>query len=261
MSVAIPPKSSSPQTGPPTSGSRSSARRRSAASQPELDPRRELPSTGQPTVSDSSARHAAAPTNTFPAGAAERAASPVLLRMLSGEDVGQFVAIDSDRFTVGSRADVSFPAQRAMGLPSKAAKIRREAEGWVLRPASGQRMFVNTTPVTGKVSLRSGDVVRLSLDGPDFQFLIQHHNQRSLAAIAKDYAPRMLVSTTVADAIDATLAAPTAAATTVSPKRRGPVGQILSHCARWARRNRIAAIALGASGAVALIAAAVWLVR
>jgi len=205
-------------------------------------------------------------TNSFPAGIADRADSPVLLRLLSGEDGGQFVAVDSDRFTVGSRADVSFPHHRALGLPSKAAKIRREAEGWVIRPTSGQRMFVNTTPISGHASLRSGDVIRLSLDGPDFQFVIQHHHQRSLAAIARDYAPRMLVTTTVEAAVAANPAlssvAPQAEMPPAGAQVRGLLGSGRNWAAQnWAVRNRVAATALAATAIVVAVASAVWLLR
>ncbi|MEM6330305.1 MAG: FHA domain-containing protein [Planctomycetota bacterium] len=127
-------------------------------------------------------------------GIGYRPGTPLVLWITRGVRVGRMVPIDKDRFTIGSGAgcDAAFPEYRRLGVAKLAGRVRREAEAWVVRPSSGQRLFVNDEPVIEHAALHAGDVVRVGHDGPEFQFIVQHANQRSLRQIAEDYAPHLL---------------------------------------------------------------------
>lgn len=136
-------------------------------------------------------------SSTAPAAIVPRPESPVLIRITSGAGVGETVGIDLDRFTIGSnpRCEICFPELHGGGLGGiggKGAKVRREPEGWMLHPHSSGRVYINNEPVADVATLRTGDTIRFSHDGPEIQFLIQHQNQRPLHQIAEDYAPHLI---------------------------------------------------------------------
>ncbi|MDC0937152.1 FHA domain-containing serine/threonine-protein kinase [Pirellulales bacterium] len=122
--------------------------------------------------------------------------APVVLRHASGIRAGEFVGLTSPRITVGSglTCDVSFVEDGCPHLEDLSVEIQRETNGWVLKRRSKQRVLVNQDVVQHEAVLRSGDVIRLTPEGPDFQFILQVHNQKTLKSILGEHAPKALAA-------------------------------------------------------------------
>ncbi|MBN1910834.1 MAG: hypothetical protein JW818_13900 [Pirellulales bacterium] len=96
------------------------------------------------------------------------------IQILSGARQGEHVVLDVDRFRVGDQRDceVRFDPARDAAARGHAATIQRDDDGWRIRNTGTGDVLVNHEPVFGNTRLRSGDVVRMSENGPDFSFTI-----------------------------------------------------------------------------------------
>lgn len=115
----------------------------------------------------------------------------VLFRLASGTSVGRTLGAFSEKIVIGSGRRCHIRLAEHTGttgsVPSKAALLERTPEGWVLRIAKGVDAFLNQRNLNGPILVRSGDVLRITHEGPDVQMLLQHPGQRSLATIAREY--------------------------------------------------------------------------
>ena len=156
--------------------------------------------------------------------------APVVLRHVAGPRAGEFQGLTASHFTVGSglTCDVSFAEDGYANLEELAAEIQRGSEGWSITLHTSQPVLKNQDSITKTSRLRSGDIIRLSPAGPDFQFLIQTQNQRTLRDILGTYTPKLLAASIAAGktrrpaAVAAAPAAPLTAESANKPKASPP---------------------------------------
>ena len=58
------------------------------------------------------------------------------------------------------------------GCPGRAAGFQGKDEGWFVRNVGTGQIWLNAEPVAAQRQIRSGDIVRMSDDGPDLEFTI-----------------------------------------------------------------------------------------
>jgi len=95
-----------------------------------------------------------------------RAASIQLL-FLSGPRVGETIALRSRDVTLGpsSRYDVMLPTRKGATY-----KLEHEIDQWVLTTEESS-FAVNGRLINGLTTVKDGDILRFSADGPDLQFI------------------------------------------------------------------------------------------
>jgi len=98
----------------------------------------------------------------------------VELHFLSGTRLGERLRLEALEFQIGVGAgcDVAIDPQRDPQAAGCRLLLRRDAQGWQVRNLGRPGAWVNQQPLTGSLPLRSGDVVRLSEEGPDLRFTI-----------------------------------------------------------------------------------------
>jgi len=126
----------------------------------------------------------------MPSPATPRPNTPVVLRVASGPRAGEMVGLDGDQVVVGfgPACQLGFDPEQYPAVVGRQWLIRREAAGWTLHRRSGGPSILNGELVSQEALIRSGDLVRLSARGPDFQFILQNPNEESLASIAARFA-------------------------------------------------------------------------
>ena len=94
------------------------------------------------------------------------------LIFVSGAQLGNRVSIDSDECLIGGQpdCDVFFSPERYPHVHDTRVLLRHQAKGWQVSTLEGGQALVNQTYLTSPVSLRSGDVIRISEWGPDMRF-------------------------------------------------------------------------------------------
>ena len=98
----------------------------------------------------------------------------VEIQILSGARMGERLRLDATDFEAGGdpRCNVFFDPERDRDAAGTRMRFRRQPDGWyVERIAGGQLLNHDVLPKRSR--LRSGDVVRMSIDGPDFLFLVR----------------------------------------------------------------------------------------
>ncbi len=80
----------------------------------------------------------------------------------------------SKSFRVGdSRADdLHFQVDQDPAVAGREVEIYFGEEGWRIRSLGSRAALINHSPIESEQPLRSGDIVRLSEDGPDFSFSV-----------------------------------------------------------------------------------------
>lgn len=94
------------------------------------------------------------------------------ITILSGARRGEELAFDQPEFRVGGdpACEIFFDPQQDPAVRGRQALFRLGDDGWYVKSAGGGPLLVNQRQVEASTRLRSGDVVRLSPDGPDFAF-------------------------------------------------------------------------------------------
>ena len=112
----------------------------------------------------------------------------VVFRLLSGRQSGETIGLNSSDIHIGSceECHVRFDPDDFPQVRNQRIVIRREAAGWQIVPSDGGVM-VNDRMIATQAAIRSGDVVRLSWRGPDFQFLLQSPGAPKLTQLAEQY--------------------------------------------------------------------------
>lgn len=104
----------------------------------------------------------------------DRPATGVVLAIASGPRAGELIGTNETEMLIGFDHDcfVRFsPDQYTQG--GSKVLLRRGPEGWYVLRVAGDTAFVNQRQLSEKLTLRSGDIVRLSPYGPDIQFTMQ----------------------------------------------------------------------------------------
>lgn len=97
---------------------------------------------------------------------------PVKITILSGSRQGEIVETAEQVVAVGDRPDddIVFDAASDSGIRQRRATLKLEGGSWKVHSGGSKPIFVNQDTVSGAQALRSGDIVRMSPDGPDFSF-------------------------------------------------------------------------------------------
>lgn len=112
---------------------------------------------------------------------------PVEIVILSGVQQGTHQVFDRSEFRVGCQpiCDVKFDPLQDRSAADREAFFRLTDEGWTVSSTGLGEMFLNQQPLTRTERVRSGDVLRMSNQGPDLAFNILLR----APATAKDAAP------------------------------------------------------------------------
>ena len=94
-------------------------------------------------------------------------AAPIELLFLSGPRVGEVISLRSRSVSLGpsSRYDVMLPTRSGAVF-----KLEREIDQWVLT-SEETGYAVNGRLINGLTTIKDGDIMRFSADGPDLQFI------------------------------------------------------------------------------------------
>ena len=94
------------------------------------------------------------------------------LTIISGSRQGQAISVRTNKFSVGynNTFDLEFDLDSDPEAKGQAITITRQFEKWYLDNSSQRAIFVNHDVVQERTGLRSGDLIRLSMDGPDLLF-------------------------------------------------------------------------------------------
>ena len=100
---------------------------------------------------------------------------PIVLVVASGPEAGNVFDTDAHSFEVGFEEDCDLTLKDLVGHGQDDFRLRIHCgnEGWTVSQLMGNGFFVNQSPVRTSSVLRSGDIVRCSWQGPDFQFYLQ----------------------------------------------------------------------------------------
>ena len=101
--------------------------------------------------------------------------------IMSGARAGEEVVLDQDEFRAGGQpgCEVYFDAAKDPGAQGRAAGFQRKDEGWFVRNVGIGQIWLNAAPVAAYRQIRSGDIVRMSDDGPDLEFTIVNRSART----------------------------------------------------------------------------------
>ncbi|MEX0817937.1 MAG: putative Ig domain-containing protein [Pirellulaceae bacterium] len=99
---------------------------------------------------------------------------PVQITILSGARQGECLELTENAFEAGDRKGdaIYFDAVANPRVKGRRALLRLEEEGWRIRSAGTLPILLNHEPVLAPRPLRSGDIVRMSDQGPDFSFTL-----------------------------------------------------------------------------------------
>ncbi len=98
----------------------------------------------------------------------------VELHFLSGARLGERLRVAAHEFQigVGTGCEVALDPMRDPQAAGCRMLIRREGDGWHVRNLGRPGAWVNQQPLAGSLPLRSGDVIRLTEEGPDLRFTV-----------------------------------------------------------------------------------------
>ncbi len=99
---------------------------------------------------------------------------PIEISILSGARQGDVIQLPDAAFEVGSLASdaVGFDPHADPAIAGRRASLRPGPDGWLIRSTGSLPISINYDIVEATRALRSGDIVRMSEDGPDFVFAL-----------------------------------------------------------------------------------------
>ena len=132
-----------------------------------------------------------------------RPGTQVVIVLASGSNAGRSYGIDSSDFLIGTRpeCDVRLDGDEMVG--ERRLRCHRGSDGWQLEAIDGGTFYVGHHRASKSTELRSGDVIRVSHDGPDMQFYLQVAGS-PLQPIVSTYLP----SANIAELVDQSVATP-----------------------------------------------------
>ncbi len=110
----------------------------------------------------------------------------VEIQILSGSRQGERVTISASRFRIGADTgcEVRFDPRTDPGVAQRAVVFRLEEDGWLAEPLGREGIILDQEPLTGPRHVRSGQVLRMSAEGPDFLLQLQRGAGPSSAGVA-----------------------------------------------------------------------------
>lgn len=109
---------------------------------------------------------------------------PVQIEILSGPRQGESVMLDSHVISVGDSQDddIYFDPAENPAAKGHRAEFRLNDDGWQVRSLGIEPIIVNHATVTSVLQVCSGDIVRMSKNGPDVLFEIIGRSRISVAS-------------------------------------------------------------------------------
>lgn len=97
--------------------------------------------------------------------------------ILSGARAGEQIILDATEFRVGGEpnCEVVFDPRQDLPAKGRSAAFRLMDDGWYVSRTGIGELLVNQEVVTGRARIRSGDVLRMSNEGPDLVFSLVSH--------------------------------------------------------------------------------------
>jgi len=104
----------------------------------------------------------------------QRPTNGVVLVIASGSRAGEMIGTDLSQFSIGFSDDCLICFQSDKQSDGQARVVfSRSPDGWSIRSEYEGRVYVNEHFLSEERPLRSGDIIRLSANGPDLQFTLQ----------------------------------------------------------------------------------------
>ena len=99
----------------------------------------------------------------------------IVITFASGIQAGKSIGLDCHAFDIGYTADcaVHVECESKESPEDTRLRVSQSSEGWSVQAIAGNSAFVNQTRILNSIALRSGDLIRLSWQGPDVQFYLQ----------------------------------------------------------------------------------------
>ena len=113
-----------------------------------------------------------------------RPSNRVLIAHASGSRAGSMIGTDQDAFELGPTESCLVKTE-CTNVHDSQLRIERRDQGWFAIPLDGAVVFHGQTLSTSDFQLRSGDLIRIGLDGNDFQFCLQTPGHSIQSVIAK----------------------------------------------------------------------------
>jgi hypothetical protein len=120
--------------------------------------------------------------------AIHRPTERVVIAYASGSQAGDTVGTDLDSFEIGTTEDCLVNT-KCTDVHASQLRIERRDHGWFAIPLGRTIVFHGQTLSKDDFQLRSGDLIRIGLDGNDFQFCLQTPGHPIQSVIAK-YLPQ-----------------------------------------------------------------------
>lgn len=101
------------------------------------------------------------------------------ITVMSGSRQGQAFTVTKNGFSVGNgfQSDLQFDLTVDPDCEGQQISILLQDDKWYLHNSSRRSLYLNHDVVKESTGLRSGDLIRLSLDGPDLLFEIHSSNE------------------------------------------------------------------------------------
>lgn len=133
-------------------------------------------------------RPGAAPQPSAPATLVERPDFPMVLRVVSGCKAGIMLGFSQDVVRVGSEPDceLRFNPEDDPGVSNRRISFRKELDGWRVY-AEREGIWHNQAALRDSAEIRSGDILRLSIQGPDVQFVLHTPGTPTLVSLAQKH--------------------------------------------------------------------------
>ena len=122
-----------------------------------------------------------------------RPRSKVVVVLASGPNAGRTFGIDSDNFSIGTDPDCDVRLNETLTGRTRRLHCQMSDDGWRIEPSGADSFFVGTNNTSKSTKLRSGEIVRLSHRGPDFQFYLQI-GDHPLEQLVESYLPSARLS-------------------------------------------------------------------
>jgi hypothetical protein len=99
---------------------------------------------------------------------------PVEISVLSGSRQGELLFFQDEQFRVGDEpaCELYFNPALDPGARDRLVLFRHREDGWTVLPLGTPGMMLDYAPLADAAPIRSGQVVRMSADGPDFSFRV-----------------------------------------------------------------------------------------
>lgn len=110
----------------------------------------------------------------------------VEILILSGSRQGERLVFEGEQFRAGDEpaCEVFFNPARDPAAQGRMLLFRRSDEGWSVLPMGHPGLMLDHEPLAEATTIRSGQVVRLSADGPDFRFRVVAASEARTPAFA-----------------------------------------------------------------------------